>query len=120
MSASKAKGSAAERAVVHYLRTAGFPHAERRLAGSAQDRGDVAGLPGVVLEVKSCARTELAAWVDEALLERDNDGADFGIVVHKRRGKGGAADWYATCTVEQMAQLLRQAGYGTAPDGGAS
>jgi hypothetical protein len=113
VSASKTKGSAAERAVVAYLRDAGFPHAERRLAGSVKDRGDVAGIPGVVLEVKSAARTELGAWVDEALLEQANDGADYGVVVHKRRGKGGAADWYATCTFDQLARLLRQAGYGT-------
>lgn len=113
MSAPKAKGSAAERAVVAYLRDQGFPHAERRLAGAAHDRGDIAGVPGVVLEVKAAARTELAAWVDEALVERDNDGADYGIVVHKRRGKGGAADWYATCSFDQLVRLLRQAGYGT-------
>ena len=113
MSASKA-----ERGLVTYLRTAGFPHAERRLAGSAKDRGDIAGMPGVVVEVKNCARTDLAGWVDEAVLEQENDGADYGIVVHKRRGKGDAGQWYATCTVEQIVRLLRQAGYGTPLDGG--
>lgn len=117
MSASKAKGSAAERDLVTFLRTAGFPHAERRLAGSAQDRGDIAGVPGVVLEVKNHASLNLAGWVDEAVLEQANDGADYGIVVHKRRGKGNAGDWYATLTVAQMARLLRQAGYGSPLDG---
>lgn len=117
MSASKAKGSAAERDLVTFLRTAGFPHAERRLAGSAQDRGDIAGIPGVVVEVKNHAATNLAGWVDEALAEQGNDGADYGIVVHKRRGKGNAGEWYATCTVAQMARLLRQAGYGSPLDG---
>lgn len=117
MSASKAKGSAAERDLVTYLRTAGFPHAERRLAGSAQDRGDLAGIPGVVVEVKNHAATNLAGWVDEAAIEQANDGADYGIVVHKRRGKGSAGEWYATCTVAQMARLLRQAGYGAPLDG---
>jgi hypothetical protein len=117
MSAAKAKGSAAERDLVTFLRTAGFPHAERRLAGAAQDRGDIAGVPGVVLEVKNHASLNLAGWVDEAVAEQANDGADYGIVVHKRRGKGNAGDWYATCTVAQMARLLRQAGYGSPLDG---
>jgi hypothetical protein len=117
VSASKAKGSAAERDLVTFLRTAGFPHAERRLAGSAQDRGDIAGMPGVVVEVKNHASLNLAGWVDEALVEQGNDGADYGIVVHKRRGKGSAGDWYATCTVAQIARLLRQAGYGEPLDG---
>lgn len=112
MSASKAKGSAAERSVVTFLRDNGFPYAERRLAGAAEDRGDIAGIPGVVVEVKNHARTELGAWVDEAIVEQANDGADYGVVVHKRRGKGDAAEWYATLTVAQLARLLVQAGYG--------
>lgn len=117
MSASKRKGSAAERDLVTFLRNAGFPHAERRLAGSAQDRGDIAGVPGVVWEVKNHAALNLAGWVDEATLEQASDGADYGIVVHKRRGKGNAGDWYATLPVAQVARLLRQAGYGTPLDG---
>ena len=116
MSTSKAKGSTAERDVVDFLRDNGFPYAERRLAGSSKDRGDVAGVPGVVLEVKNQAQQTLAAWVDEALLEQANDGADFGVVVHKRRGKGNAGEWYATFTLAQFARLLVQAGYGTAKE----
>jgi hypothetical protein len=117
VSAAKRKGSGAERDLVTFLRTAGFPHAERRLAGSAQDRGDIAGIPGVVVEVKNHAALSLAGWVDEAVAEQANDGADYGLVVHKRRGKGSAGDWYVTLPVAQMARLLRQAGYGTPLDG---
>ncbi|GGN40393.1 hypothetical protein GCM10010109_69450 [Actinoplanes campanulatus] len=73
----------------------------------------------MVVEVKNHASLNLAGWVDEAVLEQANDGADYGIVVHKRRGKGDAGEWYATCTVAQMARLLRQAGYGTPLDGAA-
>lgn len=111
-SRSKAKGSSAERAVVEHLRANGFPYAERRLAGSTKDRGDIAGVPAVVIEVKACERTELGAWVDEAVLEQANDGADYGVVLHKRRGRGNAADWYATLPAGQLVRLLRQAGYG--------
>jgi hypothetical protein len=110
----KRKGSGAERAVVEFLRAHGFPHAERRLAGSSKDRGDIAGVPGVVLEVKCCERTQLAGWVDEAAIERANDGAALGVVWHKRRGLANAGAWYVTMTGAEFVALLRQAGYGTA------
>lgn len=110
---SKAKGSAAERALVDYLRRQGWPYAERRLAGATNDRGDVAGMPGVVVEVKNCERTELAAWVDEAATEQANDGADYGVVIHKRRGRGDPGQWFLTMPVAQGLRLLRAAGYGT-------
>lgn len=113
MGANKAKGSSAERDLVAFLRANGFPHAERRLAGATKDRGDIAGIPGVVIEAKNCARTELGAWVDEALVEQANDRADLGVVWHKRRGRRDPAGWYVTLTGAQFTALLRQAGYGT-------
>jgi hypothetical protein len=94
VSASKAKGTAAETAVVRFLQANGYPHTERRALAGAQDRGDVAGIPGLVIEVKDCRRLELAAWVDEARAE--GRGFDLGVVWHKRAGKGQPADWYVT------------------------
>lgn len=108
MSASKRKGTSAETAVVNFLRTAGFVQAERRTLNGAKDRGDIAGLPGVVIEVKNCARQELASWVHEAELERNNDGASLGVVWHKRRGKGHPGDWFVTMSGHQFADLLRE------------
>ena len=108
MSASKKKGTAAETAVVQHLRAAGFIQAERRTLGGAHDRGDIAGLPGVVIEVKNCARQELGTWVAEAELERDNDHAALGVVWHKRRGKGHPADWFVTMSGAQFTALLRE------------
>lgn len=109
MSASKKKGTSAETAVVTYLRSQGFIQAERRALHGNADRGDIAGIPGVVVEVKNCARTELAAWIDEAELEGDNDSAQVALVWHKRRGKGNPADWFVTMTGAQLAFLLREA-----------
>lgn len=108
MSASKKKGTTAETAVVTFLRNTGFTQAERRTLGGAKDRGDIAGIPGVVIEVKNCARQELAAWVAEAELERDNDRASIGVVWHKRRGRGNPADWFVTMSGLQFAALLRE------------
>jgi hypothetical protein len=88
-SAAKAKGSAFERDVAAYLRDHGFPYAERTMSnGSHADVGDLTGVPGVVIECKSHASIDLAGFCDEAERERVNAGAQLGVVVVKRRGKG--------------------------------
>lgn len=119
MSRSKAKGTAAETAVVRFLQAAGFAQAERRTLGGTQDRGDIAGIPGVVIEVKNCARQELPAWVAEAELERDNDRASLGVVWHKRRGTTDPGRWFVTMSGDQFAALLREQ-QGLVADGGAA
>lgn len=106
---NKAKGSSWERAIVEHLRAAGWPFAERRLAGAAKDRGDIAGVVGVVIEAKNTATRKLAEWVDETEIERRNDGAWLGVVWHKRTGKASAADGYVTMTGAQFTQLLAKA-----------
>ena len=109
---SRTKGTSAETAVVDFYRANGHPHAERRAFHGAQDRGDVAGIVGVVTEVKNCDRLALAEWVDEALTEQGNDRADLAVVFHKRRGRTNPADWYVTMTGAQWAHILNQLGYG--------
>ena len=102
MSASKAKGTAGETSVVRFLQANGYPHAERRALAGAQDRGDVAGIPGLCIEVKNAAAMKLAQWVDEAEREaaptglRHAPGSDVPVVWHKRRGRGSPGDWYVT------------------------
>jgi hypothetical protein len=107
VSRSKAKGTAAETAVVRFLREAGFEQAERRTLNGVQDRGDIAGIPGVVIEVKNCARDQLPAWIGEAERERDNDRAGLGVVWHKRRGTTDPGRWFVTMSGDQFAALLR-------------
>lgn len=106
MSRSKDKGTAAESDVIEYLRGMGFPAVERRALSGTQDRGDVAGIPGVTIEVKNCARVELAAWVDEAGRERLNNRDDLGVVWHKRRGRGSPAHWFVTMDGATLVKLL--------------
>lgn len=108
---SKRKGSKAELDVVKYLRTQGWKYAERRLAGDKYDKGDVAGVNGVCFEVKDHVKMDLAGWVNELLVEVKNAKADAGAVIHKRKGKGDVAEWYATMTVEMFVDLIKQAGY---------
>ena len=111
MSASKDKGRRWETAIVTYLRANGVPHAERRIAGDTKDRGDIAGLIGVVIEAKDVTKMELGSWVDEAEQERAHDGADLAVVWHHRRGRGLARDGFVTMDGATFVGLLRAAGY---------
>jgi hypothetical protein len=111
MTRSRAKGTAWETAIVTYLRANGVPHAERRALGGSRDRGDIAGIPSIVTEAKSAARMELGTWLAEAEAERVNDGAEFGVVWHKRRGKASPADGFVTMSGASWVAFLRVAGF---------
>lgn len=108
-SSAKAAGTRAETAVANYLRDRGFPHAERRARTGSKDQGDISGLLGGVVEVKDCARLELASWLAEAQAEQANAGAWWSCVWHKRRGKSSPADWYVTLRGDVFAALLAEA-----------
>ena len=94
MSRSRGIGTTAETAVVRYLRTRGFDHAERRALTGAHDQGDITGTPGLCWEIKSGRAAETASdgliqdWIDETESERLNARADIGILVTKRPGYG--------------------------------
>ena len=119
MSRSKDRGTAWETAIVRFLNTNGFPYAERRALRGGNDRGDIAGLPSLVIEAKHVARTDLAGWVDEAELERDNDGARYGAVWFKRRGTTNPGRAYVLLTGDDFLRLYRDAqGIDDAADGG--
>jgi len=115
------KGPLAEAQIVACLREHGFPYAERRVMGGRNDRGDVAGIPGVVIEVKNQAKMTLAEWVDEALTEagrwsetgqrrdpRDSPSTELAVVWHKRRQRGSPLDWYVTMTGRDFLALLAE------------
>lgn len=105
---ARGKGTHAETQIVNYLIDNGWPHAERRALNGAKDRGDVAGIPGVVIEVKNAARLCLAEWVDEALEEGHNANASISAVWFKRRGKGSPGQWFVAMTGEQFVKLLKE------------
>jgi hypothetical protein len=111
MSKSKQKGTSAETAVVNWLLSKGRKHVERRSLNGANDRGDIAGVPGVVLEVKNCVKIELSAWLKELEAEMINDKADTGVVIHKKKGTTDVGLWYATMPVGVWFKLIEDAGY---------
>jgi hypothetical protein len=117
VSANRARGTRAESAVVAYLREAGAIHAERRSLNGANDRGDVAGIPGVVIEVKDHARISLAEFVDEAERESWNGPVpEVGVAWIKRRGKGSPGEWYVAMTGDTFRHLLHASGYLPRPE----
>jgi hypothetical protein len=111
MSKSKQKGTAAETAVVNWLLSKGRKHVERRSLNGVNDRGDIAGVPRVVLEVKNCVKMELSAWLKELEVEMINDKADTGVVIHKKKGTTDVGLWYATMPVGVWFKLIEDAGY---------
>lgn len=109
---SKKAGTAWESAIVSYLQDHGWPYAERRTLAGSKDRGDVAGVPGVVIEAKATKTVALGTYVDEANTEVLNDGAELGVVWLKRRGFVSPANGYVVMDGGTFVNLLHAAGYG--------
>jgi hypothetical protein len=116
-SSVKAKGRNAENGLVTLLQASGWPYAERRRQSGTKDRGDITGIPKVVLEVKSGARIDLPGWLRETEVERVNDRAIYGALVIKLKGMGEArvGEWPVMLPLSQFLRLLREAGYGAVP-----
>lgn len=107
---ARAAGSRFERLVADYLAHHLSEFIDRRVKTGAKDRGDIAnlrafGLP-VVVECKDVARLNLGGWVTEADIERGNDDALAGLVVHKRRGTTDPGDQYVTTTLRDLIAIL--------------
>ena len=102
---SKRKGTAWESQVVDYLREHGQPYAERRALTGSADKGDVSGIPGVMVECKAEKAIDLAGYMDEVKFQTANAGAQLGVAVVKRRNRGpGHA--YVVMTLERFAGIL--------------
>jgi hypothetical protein len=105
-SPQKRKGSAAELAVAKWLRKLGWIHAERSRAGWTDDRGDIDGMPGVVVEVKNCKTISIPEWLRELEVEIANAQAWTGTVIVKRRGSMNVDDWYAVMPAKIWGELM--------------
>lgn len=115
---SKRKGTAAEVALLAWLREEGHPEAVRNPPAGTKDVGDLrVWIDGdepdfdepeaVVIEVKSYAN--LANAINQGLAELDvemvNAGASHGVLVCKRRGKGDPGDWIAVRKVRNDPEI---------------
>jgi len=101
---SKAKGTAAETALLRWLGEQGHDAVRNPPAG-AKDVGDLTvgvidvceGQYAVTIEVKNRAdiATAIRDGLNELDVEKANAGTDHGVLVVKPRGKGDPGAWYA-------------------------
>ena len=114
MTASKRKGTAAETALVKYLREKGFGQAERRALAGNHDKGDIAGAGNLTWEVKNQGTYKLGLWIDELQIEKQNAGTEHGVVIMKPKyvGLDKVYAWYAVLPVKDFVELARDAGHG--------
>ena len=110
---SQAKGSRHERNIAEYLVSKGWKRAVRRGgAGATNDRGDIDGLYGVVIEAKDEKRHDYSGYLRELINEVKNAKASTGVVIVKKRGTTNVGEYYALMTVDMWVELLKEAGYG--------
>ena len=102
------KGREAENAVAVVFQRLGMPGAERRAKRGGymdlpdgqrvhRDAGDLAGIPGVVVQVKWSGYAPLAKDMLATERQRQAAGAAIGLLVRKRKGVGcaRAGEWDA-------------------------
>lgn len=113
MNRSKAKGTAAETAVVRFARVNGFPGADRQPLRGNRDAGDIALAPGIILEVKSVATAAsgqpgaklLEMWLAQTDVETANAGAAHGLLVVKRSGTSDPGKWWCYMRLGEWLRL---------------
>lgn len=111
---AKTIGTAFEALTTNYLRSIlADDRIERRARNGSKDRGDIAGIrihgQRVVIECKNTSRLAISEWLTETEIERGNDDALAGVIIHKRHGKTNPAAQLVTMTLQDFAALL--AGY---------
>lgn len=96
------KGARGELEVVQMARAAGFLDAARTSDGRSQiGRGDVAGVPGVHIEVRRREAWALRAWLEQA--EHEAHEHDLPVVAFRRNN----GPWYAALPLDELLALLK-------------
>lgn len=107
--AARARGNRTEVVVVNWLKNNGFPDAETTRnadRGRQSKRGDIDGIPGVVIEVKAVAGSSWPAWCRQALDEAARGRA--WIVVRREPGVTDVAWWPSRWSPSALEMLARR------------
>nr|DAY03953.1 MAG TPA: HOLLIDAY JUNCTION RESOLVASE HOMOLOGOUS RECOMBINATION [Caudoviricetes sp.] len=107
---AKKAGTTFERQVADYLAQHVDDRIDRRAKTGSKDRGDITGLrhlgERIVIECKNTTRLNLAGWMNQAEIERGNDDALAGLIIHKRHGNNQPADQWVTTTLRELTAML--------------
>ena len=107
---AKKAGTTFERQVADYLAQHVDDRIDRRTKTGSKDRGDITGVriwgQRLVLECKNTTRLALADWMKQAEIERGNDDALAGLIIHKRHGNNKPEDQWVTTTLKELTALL--------------
>jgi len=101
---SKAKGSAGEREFAALCRDQGYNDAHRAQQQYTHgiDHPDVAGLPGIHIEVKRCEKLNIYEAMAQSI--RDSEGRAAPIVAHRRN----RSEWLITMRADNWFSLYRE------------
>ena len=105
-SPQKRKGNAAELAVVKWLRAQGIK-ADRIQAGTHDDKGDLSGWPGVVIEVKDRKAHSWHGYFERLREQITNANAYTGVIICKRPGLTDVGEWMAVMPVTEWFNLMQ-------------
>jgi hypothetical protein len=110
------RGADSQRIVARRLQADIYPFAEP--IGAGQSGRDITGTPGTAGEIKARRGLNLGEWLRQAV--RQAGAGDVPILAVRLDGQGeaGIDEWPAVLPLGVLVQLLRDAGYGTPPDGG--
>lgn len=104
---SKARGTSFETLIKNYLIEQGFD-CDRQVLSGSKDVGDLkVWKVDSVFELKNCVKLNLAGWIAETEVERQNANKRFGVTIFKRKGKGKAEEQYALMPVGQLVEMLK-------------
>lgn len=120
MSKHRAKGTKFETLILEGFKTV-WPDAHRLGMQGVKDCGDI-WLPsstGLAVEAKAevSYAGQLSRWLGEAQVEAAAAGRPYGVVVHKRVGRGNWEDQYLTTDLATFVGLMGRNRLSWRPDG---
>lgn len=111
----KQRGYDSQRIVAEFLKSHGWPYAEP--TGAGRPGTDVTGAPGIDWEVKARRDLDLTGTLRQQAERADESTVCIAVIRPNGYGPARIAEWPALTTLQQMTQLLREAGYGSGLDG---
>ena len=88
---NRRRGAEAERMVVNFMRSNGFPDARRYLAGDGRQPGDIDAHPLLCIEVRDRASSAWPTWCRQAVAEAREGMVP--VVVRRTRGVPDVGAW---------------------------